>query len=52
MVAVGVIVTLGTVLIIMALIPTAAWIVTKALYGDSDEEEDENPSEHSAGRPA
>lgn len=53
MVEVGVIVTLGTVLIILALIPTTAWIVPKVLYEDTHhDEEDDHPSEQSASRPA
>lgn len=54
MVEVGVIVTVGTVLIILALTVTTRWIVPKVLTEETHghEEEDDGPSEHSAGRPA
>lgn len=53
MVEVGTIVTVGTVLIILALTVTTRWIVPKVLTEETHgDEEDEDPSERSAGRPA
>jgi len=53
MVEVGVILTLGTVAIIMALVLTTIWIVPKVLGTESEDhgEEDDHPSEYSASRP-
>ena len=53
MVEVGVILTLGTVAVMMALLLTTIWIVPKVLGSESEDhsEEDDHPSEYPASRP-
>lgn len=52
MVEVAVIVTISTVLILLALTAVSRWILPKVLYEeDHDEEHDENPSERPSTQP-